>query len=95
MCIVQSTDSLLGALSILSKNNEIECMLLDYNLPGMPMDEFLSQSRAMCPKLAVVLISAADLVAEKAKKFGLKFYLGKPIDFDLLRRTIAACMAER
>ena len=43
-------------------------MLLDYNLPGMPMVDFLTQVSNLAPKMAVILISAVDNVAEKAEK---------------------------
>ena len=91
---VQTTDSLLGALNILNLNVAIELMILDYNLPGMPMPEFLTEVRAIAPKIGIILISAADHVADKAQKYGIKYYLGKPIDFDELRKRMSACLAD-
>ena len=92
--VVQTTDSLLGALNILNLNIEIALMFLDYNLPGMPMPDFLTEVRAIAPKIGIILISAADHVAEKAQKYGIKYYLGKPIDFDELRKVMSASLAD-
>lgn len=91
---VQTTDSLLGALNILNLNVAIELMLLDYNLPGMPMPEFLTEVRVIAPKIGIILISAADHVAENAQKYGIKYYLGKPLDFDELRKVMSARVAD-
>lgn len=91
--LVQTTDTLLGAISILTQKNDIHCMLLDYNLPGMPMEDFLRQVRGFAPSLGVILVSALDTVAEKAEKYKISFYLGKPIDFDELRKAMNACCA--
>jgi DNA-binding response OmpR family regulator len=93
--VVQSATTLLGALDILAANNEIEIMLLDYNLPGMPMEDFLKQVRGTTPLCGIVLISAVDKVAEKAERVGIKHFLGKPFDFDDLRAVMAACLLER
>ena len=92
--VIQTTDSLLGAINILEHNSEIEIILLDYNLPGMPMEEFLKQARVLASKTGIVLISAVEKVAEKAAKIGLKHYLGKPFDLDDLRLVMGACLAE-
>ena len=86
---IQTTDSLLGALAILQQSPQVRCILLDYNLPGMPMEEFVKQIDALIPKVQIVLISAQDRIKEKATKHGFKYYLAKPIDFDELRKIIA------
>ena len=90
-----NTESLLGALAILQQSPQVHCILLDYNLPGMPLEEFVKQVHALVPAVQIILISAADHVAEKAKKFGFKYYLAKPIDFDELRRIIASLSSPR
>jgi DNA-binding response OmpR family regulator len=69
-------------------------MLLDYNLPGMPMTDFVTQVRAIAPDTGIVLCSATYRVFEKADKIGLKHCLGKPFDWDELRTAMEACLAE-
>lgn len=90
--MVQSTDSLLGALTIAEHNPEINVMLLDYNLPGMPMEDFKKRFDALSPKTGVILISAVNELAEKAQKFGYPHYLSKPIDYEQLRVLMNACL---
>ena len=91
--VVQTTSTLLGAIDILKANSEIDCMLLDYNLPGMPMEDFLTAARGISPKIGIVLISAADKVGERAAKVGLKHFLGKPFQVDELRKIMKECVA--
>jgi len=90
---VKATDTLYGALHILHHNHDVGCMLLDYNLPGMAMQEFLTQLQDVQPKLEIVLMSAADKVGEKAERFGFKHYIGKPLDFDRLRTMLSESFA--
>ena len=90
--LVKTTDSLYGALHILQQESCIDCMLLDYNLPGMPMEDFLKQIRDVAPKIGIVLISAVERVAGKAERLGIATYLGKPFDFDQLREAMEQCL---
>jgi DNA-binding NtrC family response regulator len=77
---VKSTGNLYGALDILkSKSERVDMMLLDWNLPGMPMREFLEEVKRVRPNVAVVLSTAAFRCEEKAKEHGLAWYLPKPI----------------
>ena len=89
----QVTDSFYGALGALDADNSISCMLLDYNLPGMPIEDFLKQARSACPPLTIILMTAADRVADKAKKLGLKKYLAKPFNFTVVRNVLQECAA--
>lgn len=88
---VQVTDSFYGALGVLDLDTSISCMLLDYNLPGMPIEDFLQKVRNLCPQINIILMTAADRVADKAKKLGLKRYLPKPFDFTVLRNVLHEC----
>jgi DNA-binding response OmpR family regulator len=78
---VKSTESLYGALDILKqvKNEPIGMILLDWNLPGMPMNEFLREVRNVQPNVPIVLSTAAYRAKEKAIQCGLKWWLPKPI----------------
>jgi len=91
--VIQSTDSLLGALTIVENNSDLDCMLLDYNLPGMPLEDFLQKFRAFCPQTAIVMISAVDELEEKAAKYAVPHFLQKPLDFDALRKAMSAALA--
>jgi DNA-binding response OmpR family regulator len=85
---VKAAHSLYGGLYILAEDSSISCVLLDYNLPGMPMEDFLKQVHGVAPKVNLILVTAADRVAEKARTFGFKWYLAKPFDFAHLRAAL-------
>lgn len=90
---VKATDSLLGALDVLKDvQSSNSCMLLDYNLPGMRMDEFLAKARAKRPKIGVVMISAVDDLQKKATRYGISHSISKPINFQKLRETVATVL---
>jgi len=84
----QSTDSFYGAINILNQGDSIDCMILDYNLPGMPMEDFLEEVRKIAPKMQLILISAADRVVQKARVHRIKHYLGKPFNVEQLRMEV-------
>lgn len=86
---VKSTSNLYGALDILKEPRErIDMMLLDWNLPGMPMAEFLEEVKRIRPNVAIVLSTAAFRVEEKARQHGLNWYLPKPILPESLQELI-------
>lgn len=89
--VVQVASSLLGALYVLEQNREIDCMLLDYNLPGMPMQDFLAQLKLNNPHMKIIMISAIDDLEGKAARYGIKHIVHKPFDFDHLRQVINTC----
>jgi DNA-binding NtrC family response regulator len=77
---VKCTGNLYGALDLLkSKTERVDMMLLDWNLPGMPMSEFLEEVKLIRPNVTIVLSTAAFRCEEKAKQHGLAWYLPKPI----------------
>jgi DNA-binding response OmpR family regulator len=78
---VKTAESLYGALDILKQRGEekIGLILLDWNLPGMPVREFLAEVDKICPNVPIALSTAAYRVQDKAKQCGLKFWLPKPI----------------
>jgi DNA-binding NtrC family response regulator len=86
---VRASDSLLAGLEVLNEIcSSAACMLLDYNLPGMPMDDFLAKVKSTCPTIGIVVISAVDHAEEKAKKHGIPHFIQKPLVLDTLRKTI-------
>ena len=70
------------ALRIMTNDSTIRCMLLDYNMPGMPTRSFMKQVRALYPNLPVILMTAADCVEAKARELGLGRILGKPFEIE-------------
>jgi DNA-binding response OmpR family regulator len=77
---IRTTASLYGALDILRDTQErVDLMFLDWNLPGMPMKEFLDEVKRIRPNVTIVLSTAAFRVKEKALEHGLDWYLPKPI----------------
>jgi two-component system, NtrC family, response regulator AtoC len=76
---VKTATNLYSALDLVKEvDGKAEMMLLDYNLPGMPMTEFLRKLKAINPELIIVLSTALD-AKTKASKMGLNWYLPKPI----------------
>ena|ERR1043165_8300320 len=86
--LIKATASLLGATTIMEQEPTLDYMLLDYNLPGMPLQDFLARAETLHPRMAVVLISAIDNLAEKAARYKVKQYLPKPFDFERLRQML-------
>ena len=81
------------ALDLLGREIEPELMLIlsDINMPGMSGLELLTHVRERMPHLPVVMITAYGDEANRtrARGLGAAEFLTKPIDFDLLRATIA------
>ncbi|HYF49663.1 MAG TPA: response regulator [Planctomycetota bacterium] len=69
------------ALGILKLNADVDCVLMDWYMPGMTCEEFLQQLRRMRPSIPIMLMSAGTKVEQYAKKLGIPFFL-KPFDFD-------------
>ena len=78
---VKGAENLYLALDVLksSKNESVEMMLLDWNLPGMPMETFLAQVREIRPEITIVLSTASFRVEAKARQLKLNWWLPKPI----------------
>lgn len=66
------------ALGLLSGGYSPACVVSDYSMPGMTMDEFMQ--KLANPKFRLVLLSAHALASDVAQKFGIKRTLKKPID---------------
>ena len=69
-------------------------VLLDIRLPGMTGLELLLKLRDAAEEVAVILITGyADMAgAVEAMKWGAFDYLVKPLDLDVIDRTLARCL---
>jgi CheY-like chemotaxis protein len=81
-----------NAYMIFQRQPEISCILLDYNMPGMSIEEFISKCRGLNAGINIALLSAVNDVEGHAEKLGLKCWLAKPIsDFEALYRLVESC----
>jgi CheY-like chemotaxis protein len=78
-----------------SRGRDIILLLSDVNMPGMSGFELLLRARALRPDLPVVMITAYDDTATRARAgaAGAEGLIPKPIDFALLREEIERRLA--
>ncbi|MGB5531070.1 MAG: sigma-54 dependent transcriptional regulator, partial [Ignavibacteriaceae bacterium] len=79
-----STSAIQGLKSI--EENQVSCLLLDIQMPGMSGFEVLKKVKESSPSLSVIIISAHGSVenAIKATRLGAFDFIEKPIDRDKL-----------
>lgn len=88
---VTATSSRDEAFQLLKEGHCFDIVLLDYNLPGMSIQEFLSGVKTKCPTLPIVLSTATSSIESLSKSLGLKWFIQKPYDpqrFVLLAQEI-------
>lgn len=82
------------ALEMLNQQIEPEPMLIlsDINMPGMSGLELLLQVKKRLPLLPVVMITAYgdEENRNRARSLGAAEFITKPVDFNVLRNTIAS-----
>lgn len=73
-----------------AEGRRIILLLSDVNMPGMSGFDLLACARALRPNLPVVMITAYDDAATRARAgaAGADRLIPKPIDFSLLRKEI-------
>jgi DNA-binding response OmpR family regulator len=69
-----------------------QLVLLDYMLPGEDGEAVARELRATCRDVAILLMSAADDVAQKARKVGAVSRLDKPFELDALEAAVARAL---
>ncbi|HEY3322287.1 MAG TPA: response regulator [Planctomycetota bacterium] len=69
-------------------------ILLDYRMPGLDAGDFVSQVRQQQTDIAVVLMTAGQSPAEKARTLGLQHYLPKPFELETLLDMLNRCCRE-
>jgi len=80
-----------------AKGRDIILLLSDVNMPGMSGFHLLDRARALRPGLPVVMITAYDDPATRARaaSSGAEGVIPKPIDFALLRAEVERRLAAR
>jgi DNA-binding NtrC family response regulator len=63
-------------------------ILLDYWMPGMEIEPFMSAVRKMAPRPAVILMTAAENEPAIARTQGIEYFLPKPFDTNLLDQIL-------
>lgn len=78
-----------------AEGRRIVLLLSDVNMPGMSGFDLLARARALRPDLPVVMVTAYDDAATRARAgaTGADGLLSKPIDFTLLRAEIECRLA--
>ncbi len=86
---IDEADSVETARSFLDKN-QVDLILLDFNLPGMNGLEFLRELKTDENATCVILITAhgSERMAVEAIKSGAHDYLSKPFEVDELRIVV-------
>jgi serine/threonine protein kinase/class 3 adenylate cyclase len=82
-----------AGLEELRRRPDIDVVLTDLNMPGMDGLTFLSRVPEVNPLVRVVVVSAYGDMSNirSAMNHGAFDFLGKPVDFEDLQRTIAKC----
>jgi DNA-binding NtrC family response regulator len=69
-----------AALELLRAGYRPACVLMDYCMPGLSLEDFLEQTRQF--NLEVILISALAQAEPVARALGLQYFLRKPVTPD-------------
>ena len=77
-----------AALEILSKSNEIACVLVDYNMPEMTAAEFVERVRSEYPNVRCILLTASKDAPFLAKELSVQEWVGKPISVEGLNSLV-------
>jgi CheY-like chemotaxis protein len=74
---------------------EPDVILLDWFMPGMPVEEFVAKARDQYPSIQIVLISASLNTRQKAKDLKLKHHLTKPFEPADILKVVEASIKNR
>ena len=85
------------ALELLSRPNEIDVVMLDVRMPGPSGTEVLKRIKAMCPDLAVVILTGygSKGTVIEALKGKADDYIEKPLDIGRARHIIERLVRDK
>jgi DNA-binding NtrC family response regulator len=92
--VVRLAENRERALEILAYG-EPDVVLLDWFMPGMPVEEFVLKARAKYPHLQMVLLSASLNTKHKARELKITHSLTKPVDVVDVVKAIDQCIQQR
>jgi DNA-binding response OmpR family regulator len=72
------------------KEDPADAIFIDWQMPGLGIQEFLVAVRAITPSTMVILMTARDRVQHKADELGVRSYLAKPFELQALVRSVSA-----
>ena len=84
--VVRLAENREEALKLL-KLGEPDVILLDWFMPGISVEEFVSVAREQYPSVQIILLSASLNTRQKARELKLRHYLTKPFEPAVLRET--------
>lgn len=87
-----------GAVGLaLAQRDDVELVVLDLGLPGLPGEEVLARLRQLRPDLPVIVLTAKGSVADKVANLeaGADDYMVKPFSFSELLARIRARLRAR
>ena len=88
--VVTETDGQLGLLT--AQRDDVELVVLDLGLPGLPGEQVLRRLRVSRPALPVIVLTARDAVRDRVENLdaGADDYMVKPFSFSELLAGIRA-----
>jgi DNA-binding NtrC family response regulator len=86
---VEGVASAEAALQLIG-SKDYDCVMCDVVMPGMDGMTFLTTIRQLRPEVAVILMTARDFhLKDQAIERGAYAFLTKPLDVDVVVRTVA------
>jgi DNA-binding response OmpR family regulator len=88
--VVTETDGQLGLLT--AQRDDVDLVVLDLGLPGLPGEQVLRRLRISRPALPVIVLTAKDAVRDRVENLdaGADDYMVKPFSFSELLARIRA-----
>ena len=68
--------------------NLYHIILMDYWMDGKSAMEFIQEAKRLSPLSKIVLMTAASRAQDTAKALGLKHWIGKPVEPELLIKVL-------
>ena len=92
--VVRLAENREEALKLL-KLGEPDVILLDWFMPGISVEEFVSVAREQYPSVQIILLSASLNTRQKARELKLRHYLTKPFEPADVLKAVEASIRHR